>query len=150
MLKTLIAAAGAAVILTASAQADMIRKESANDVATTADKLEAAVKEKGAAVVARVNHQAAAAKNDLEMPAAQLLIFGNPKLGTPIMNAAITAALDLPLRVAVIEDADGKVWLIYGDPQDFAAAHGIPADLKPIGMMTKVLDDVTTQAASAN
>jgi uncharacterized protein (DUF302 family) len=65
----------------------------------------------------------------LKMPPTKLLVFGNPKAGTPVMNAAPTAALDLPLKALVWQDAEGKVWLSYNSPEYLKQRHNIPDDL---------------------
>jgi len=91
------------------AAADLVTVTSDKSVAETMDALEAAVTGAGATVFARIDHQKGAASVDLEMPAAQTLIFGNPKLGTPAMQADLRAALYLPLKVAIIEGAEGTV-----------------------------------------
>lgn len=85
--------------------------ESAHDVATTVDRLEDAVEGAGAKVFARVDHSAGAANVDLELRPTQMLMFGNPKLGTPALQAGQTIGMDLPLRVVAWEDETGKVML---------------------------------------
>jgi len=83
--------------------------ESAHSVSDTIDRLEATLKEKGMGVFGRVDHAANAKKVDLDMPETQVLIFGNPKLGTKLMLSAPSIALDLPLKMLASKDADGKV-----------------------------------------
>jgi uncharacterized protein (DUF302 family) len=78
-----------------------------------------------------VNHSGEAEKAGLKMPETKLLIFGNPKAGTPLMLAAPSIALDLPLKILVAEDADGKVWISYNSPAYFQRRHNLPADLLP-------------------
>ena len=126
----------AALMMSAAmpASADLITVKSEKSVVETMDALEAAVNGAGATVFARVDHQAGAASVDLEMPAAQVLIFGNPKLGTPAMNADIAASLYLPLKVAVHE-ADGGSVLVYEDPADMFADLNIPADAPFVKVM---------------
>jgi len=97
--------------------ADLIRKPSQNGVQATMDKLEAVVGKKGLTVFSRINHQANAEKAGLQMAAAQVLIFGNPKMGTAMMNQDIASGLDLPLRVLVYQDGSGKTWISYHNPQ---------------------------------
>lgn len=127
--------------------ADLITVQSSKPVAETMDALEAAVGEAGAKVFARVDHQAGAASVDLQMPAAQVLIFGNPKLGTPAMNADIKASLYLPLKVAVHE-ADGGSVLIYEDPARMFADLDIPADAPFVKTMQGALGKLTGKAAN--
>ncbi|SFR43260.1 DUF302 domain-containing protein [Litoreibacter janthinus] len=128
------------------AYAELITVQSAKPVAATMDALEAAVGQAGATVFARVDHQAGAATADLQMPAAQVLIFGNPKLGTPAMNADIRAALYLPLKVAVHEAAGGSV-LIYEDPVEMLSGLDIPSDAPFVKMMQGALGKLTAAAA---
>ncbi len=139
---------GAALSLPAFA-ADMIKKTSPHSVSVTIDRLAAAVEGAGATVFARVDHAAGAAKVDMDLRPTQLLIFGNPKLGTPAMLDGQTAGLDLPLRVLAFEDADGAVHITYHAPASLAATHGLPADAKYIKMMTGALDKLTGKAVSA-
>jgi uncharacterized protein (DUF302 family) len=129
------------------AAAELITVKSSKPVAATMDALEAAVGGAGATVFARIDHQAGAASVDLQMPAAQVLIFGNPKLGTPAMNVDINASLYLPLKVAVHE-ADGGSVLIYEDPADMFADLDIPADAPFVKMMQGALGKLTGAAAN--
>lgn len=138
-----------ALILSAAmpASADLITVKSSKPVAEAMDALEAAVKGAGATVFARVDHQAGAASVDLEMPAAQVLIFGNPKLGTPAMNSDIAASLYLPLKVAVYE-ADGGSVLTYEDPAEMLGDLDIAADAPFVKTMQGALGKLTGKAAN--
>lgn len=131
---------------TSVALADMVRVESAHDVATTIDRLEEAVKGAGATVFARIEHAKGAAKVGMELAPSAALIFGNPKLGTPALQGAPTMGVDLPLRVLAYQDGD-KVWLIYHAPADVAALHGLPADHPVIAKMAGALAKLTGKAA---
>lgn len=133
---------------TASLANDLIQKDSPFTVDETIDRLATAAENAGATIFARVDHSAGAASVDLELPASQLLIFGNPKLGTPAMQGNATAGLDLPLRVLAYADADGMVHLVYHDPAEFAATHGLPADAKYVQMMTAALEKLTSKAVT--
>jgi uncharacterized protein (DUF302 family) len=84
---------------------------------------------RGMTVFAKINFTSDAKKSGLEMPPMLLMVFGNPKGGTPVMIAAPGSALDLPLKVLFSQDADGKVWLSYNTPEYLAERHDIPADL---------------------
>jgi uncharacterized protein (DUF302 family) len=84
---------------------------------------------RGMTVFAKIDFTSDAKKSGLEMPRTLLLVFGNPKGGTPVMVAAPSSALDLPLKVLFSEDADGKVWLSYNTPEYLAGRHDIPAEL---------------------
>jgi uncharacterized protein (DUF302 family) len=94
----------------------IISRPSKYSVPDTLDCLEAVLRSKGAKVFVRVDHSGEAEKAGLKMPPTQLLIFGNPKAGTPVMLAAPTAAIDLPLKALAWQDVDGKVWLSYTIP----------------------------------
>jgi uncharacterized protein (DUF302 family) len=84
---------------------------------------------KGMILFAKIDFTGDAKKAGLTMPRMMLLVFGNPKGGTPVMVAAPSSALDLPLKVLVSEEADGKVWLSFNSPEYLVARHGIPAEL---------------------
>ena len=85
----------------------------------------------GIALFALVDHSGEAAKAGLTMPPTKLLIFGSPKAGTPMMLAAPSVAIDLPLKILVAEDAAGDVWISYNAPDYLRQRHGFPADLLP-------------------
>src|SRR5260370_6848940 len=97
-------------------------------VPETLDRLEAILKEKGLTIFGRVDHSGEAKKVGLEMRPTQLLIFGSPKAGTPLMVAAPRLAIDLPLKALAWQDAQGKVWLSYNSPEYLQQRHNIPAD----------------------
>lgn len=132
--------------LSAVAQAEMITKKSAHSVAVTMDRLEVAAKEKGAAIVARVNHAAAAAKVDMPLRPTEVLLFGNPKLGTPLMQSNQQAGFDLPLKVVAWEDAAGTVWVGYNAPSALAVQYAINDRAETVQKMASVLDQITAQA----
>jgi uncharacterized protein (DUF302 family) len=129
--------------------ADMVSKPSPHSVAVTMDRLEAAVEGAGATVFARIDHGKGAETAGLELAPSEVLIFGNPKLGTPAMQAAPAAGLDLPLRVLAYAAEDGSVQVVYHDPSALAETHGLPADAKYIQMMTGALDKLTGKAVAA-
>ena len=131
-----------------SEDAGMVLKRSIHSVSATLDKLESIVKKKGFTVFARIDHAAGAATVGKSLRPTQLLIFGNPKVGTALMSSRQSAALDLPIRVAAWEDANGQVWIGYGDPAGLAQRHGI-LDREPvIQKMTGALNNLTDAAAS--
>jgi uncharacterized protein (DUF302 family) len=98
-------------------------------VPETLARLQSILKEKGVTVFALIDHSGEAAKVGLEMRPTQLLIFGSPKAGTPLMVAAPSVAIDLPLKALAWQDAEGKVWLSYNAPEYLQQRHGIPPDL---------------------
>ncbi len=132
----------------ALAEADMIVKQSANDVKTTVDRLETAVNKAGAAVFARVDHAAGAGKVGMELQPMELLIFGNPKLGTPIIQANPQAGLDLPIKVLVWQDGD-RVMIGYLDPEALKARYDASGADKAFQTMAGALGKLTDAAAAA-
>jgi uncharacterized protein (DUF302 family) len=98
-------------------------------VLETLERLQAILKEKGVTVFALIDHSGEAAKVGLEMRPTQLLIFGSPKGGTPLMVAAPRLAIDLPLKALAWQDEQGKVWLSYNSPEYLQERHGFPAEL---------------------
>lgn len=98
----------------------------------TMDRLAAEVRAKGLTVFARIDHAAGAAEVGLPLRATELLIFGNAKGGTPLMQAGQSIGIDLPLKALVFEDADGKVSLAWNDPHWLAQRHGLGAALAPV------------------
>lgn len=128
---------------------DIIKITTQKSVTDAADALEAAVGKAGATVFARVDHAGGAAKVDLELAPAQLLIFGNPKLGTPAMQDDPLAGLFLPLRVLVYRDGDGQVWLSYEDPAAMLGKlDGVPDGADYVQKMTGALGKLTAAAAN--
>jgi uncharacterized protein (DUF302 family) len=110
-------------------QQGIIIRQSRYSVEESVAKLEALLHEKGVKLFTVVDHSGEAAAAGLAMPPTKLLIFGNPRGGTPIMVAAPTTALDLPLKILVAEDAAGKTWLSWNDPAYLQQRHGFPAEL---------------------
>lgn len=100
-----------------------------HSVDETVSRLEAALHSKGVKLFALIDHSGEAQAAGLTMPATKVLIFGNPKAGTPVMLAAPSTALDLPLRILVAQGADGNVTLSWNDPAWLQQRHGIPQDL---------------------
>lgn len=146
MFRALIPATAICAVLSLPAAAQMIDKLSPHAVDVTMDRLEAAVTGAGATVFARVDHAAGASKVDMELRPTELLIFGNPMLGTPAMQDGQTAGLDLPLRVLAYADAEGVVHVTYQDPAELALAHGLPEDAAYLAKMTGALDKLTGAA----
>jgi uncharacterized protein (DUF302 family) len=115
----------------------------------TMNRLETAVKAKGMTVFARIDHAAGAAAVALPLRPTELLIFGNPKGGTPLMQSVQTIGIDLPLKALVWQDASGKTWLSYNDPEWLAKRHGIGGETEAaIRMMTGALAAVAKAATT--
>ncbi len=135
---------GIALAATATA-AELVRKQSAFPVAETLDRLAAILTERGVTVGLRIDHAAAAGGIGADLPATQLLLFGNPALGTPLMQEAREIAIDLPMKALAWEDDDG-VWLAYTAPADLAARWGIDPEHPAIQKMTAALEATTNLA----
>jgi uncharacterized protein (DUF302 family) len=95
----------------------------------TVDKLETILKSQGVTLFALIDHSGEAEKVGMKMPPTKLLIFGNPKGGTPLMLASPSAAIDLPLKILVAENSGGKVWISYNSPEYLKERHGLPENL---------------------
>jgi len=102
---------------------------STHTVDETVAKIEGILKSKGVTLFALVDHSGEAEKAGMKMPPTKLLIFGSPKAGTPLMLAAPRIAIDLPLKILVWEDGDGKVWISYNSPAYLLERHGVPEEL---------------------
>ena len=127
-----------AVFILLASEAFAVQKEegivkipSHHSVDETVDKLKTILQSKGVRLFALVDHSGEAEKVGLKMPPTKLLIFGNPKGGTPLMLAAPSAAIDLPLKILVAEDSQGKVWISYNSPEYLKERHGLPDNLVP-------------------
>ena len=113
----------------------------------TMDRLEAEIRARGMVVFARVDHAAGAAQVGLSLRPTEVLIFGNAKAGTPLMQAEQTIGIDLPLKALVWQDANGKVWLSYNEPSRLAQRHGLPAGTK--AMIDTMADGLRGLASKA-
>lgn len=147
MKRFITAAALTLAALPAHAGEDIVKVKANADVAQTMDALEAAVTGAGATIFARVDHAGGAAKIGMKLAPGQLLIFGNPKLGTPAMQDDPLSGLYLPLRVLVYEDADGQTWLAYEDPAEMLEDLNVPADADYVKKMTGALGKLTAKAS---
>jgi uncharacterized protein (DUF302 family) len=107
----------------------MIDVPSPYSVPDTLMRLESILKERGVTIFARVDHSGEAEKAGLKMRPTQLVLFGSPKAGTPLMVAAPSAAIDLPLKALVWEDERGRVWVSYNTPEYLQQRHGFPLEL---------------------
>ncbi len=106
-----------------------ISKPSNHSVEQTVEKLKSILESKGVTLFALVDHSGEAEKVVMKMRPTKLLIFGSPKAGTPLMLAAPSSAIDLPLKILVWEDAQGKVWVSYNSPEYLRGRHGLPQEL---------------------
>src|SRR5271163_3962030 len=115
--------------MTSDPQNGIVTIPSHQSVDLTVQKLEGILQAKGVKLFALIDHSGEAEKAGMQMRPTKLLIFGNPKAGTPLMIASPGIAIDLPLKVLVWQDAHGKVWVSYNAPAYLQARHGLPADL---------------------
>ena len=107
----------------------IVQIPSSHSVDETVEKLKGILTAKGVMLFAVVDHSGEAAKAGLQMPNTKLLIFGSPKAGTPVMKAAPSIAIDLPLKILVAEDEAGNAWVSYNSAQYLQERHGVPAEL---------------------
>jgi len=107
----------------------MINKPANHSVDETVGKLRSILQAKGITLFALIDHSGEAEKVGMKMRPTKLMIFGNPKAGTPLMLAAPSSAIDLPLKILVWEDTEAKVWVSYNSPSYLQERHGIPSEL---------------------
>jgi uncharacterized protein (DUF302 family) len=112
--------------MTPNRSSGIIDIPSNHSVDETVEKLKGILQAKGVTLFALVDHSGEAEKVGMKMPPTKLLIFGNPKAGTPVMLAAPSSAIDLPLKILIWEDARGKVWVTYNGPVYLQERHSIP------------------------
>ena len=130
-----------------NAQTGVVKKTSQHSVAVTTDRLAKIVTDKGFTVVARVNHAGAAKKAGTELRPTELLIFGNPKVGSALMSSNQSIGIDLPVKVLVWQAEDGKVWVGYNDPAYLVERHSIGDRQKVVDKMSGALKNFTDAAA---
>jgi uncharacterized protein (DUF302 family) len=117
----------------------------------TVDRLAAEITARGMTVFARVDHAAGAAEAGLSLRPTELLIFGNAKGGTPLMQSDQTIGIDLPLKALVWQDASGRTWLSYNDPSWLAKRHGLGAEVDPaVKAMAAALNVIATKATASS
>lgn len=123
---------------------------SAHDAERTAERLIEAVEARGITVLADIDHGKAAADAGLDLRPTRVILFGNAKAGTPVMQDVQTAAIDLPLKALVWQDADGATWLGYNDPAWIARRHGLGTGADPtIALLSRALAAVAEEACGA-
>jgi uncharacterized protein (DUF302 family) len=134
--------------MTSRSDNGLIHLRSPYSFANTLERLESTIESKGIAIFARIDHSGEASKVGLTMPPTQLLIFGSPKSGTPLMIASPSLALDLPLKALVSEDNEGAVWLSYNSPEYLQQRHDIPETLvKNIAGIRSICEEVVHQSS---
>ena len=126
----------------------LIKKKSAHSVKVTLDRLENVLKKKGIGIAVRWNHAAKAKGVGMAMRDTEILIFGNPKMGSPLMMSNQEVGIDLPMKALAYKDAKGQVWLVYNDPAYLKKRHAI-SDKDPIfKKMTGALNNLTNKAVA--
>lgn len=124
----------------------MISKKSAHSVKMTLDRLENVLRKKGITIVTRWSHNAGAKKAGIDLRPTELLIFGNPKMGSHFFTSNQTAGIDLPMKALAWKDEKGQVWLTYNDPTYIANRHGINDRPEIVKKMTGALNNLTNAA----
>lgn len=133
--------------MNAEQQNGLIHLASSHTVDETLRRLEKLLRDHGITIFLVVDHSGEAQKVGLSMPPTKLVIFGNPKGGTPLMQAAPSSGIDLPLKALIWQDPKGKVWLSYNDPEYLRWRHGFPAELLPnISGVAKLLEKAVQQS----
>ena len=134
--------------LTSQAYADngIISVKSSHEVKATADRLENTLKQKGMTVFIRINHAEGAQKVGKKLRPTELVVFGNPKVGTPLMQCSQSTAIDLPQKALIWEDQEGTVWYSYNDPNYLVERHGITGCAEVIKKIEKVLSNFAKAA----
>jgi uncharacterized protein (DUF302 family) len=126
----------------------LVMRKSAHSVNETLDRLETLLKAKDMTVFIRIDHAKAASKVGRALRPTELLIFGNPKTGTPLMQCRQTAAIDLPQKALAWEDEAGQVWLTYNDPRYLAHRHGMEGCGETIRIIVEALSNFVKAAAT--
>jgi uncharacterized protein (DUF302 family) len=114
----------------------------------TMDRLVAEIRAKGMNVFARIDHAAGAAEVGLKLRPTELILFGNARGGTPLMQSVQTVGIDLPLKVLVWQDEEGKTWVSYNEPRWIAQRHGVTSTEQVVSKMTDMLSAMLRKAAN--
>ncbi len=134
------------IVSTASAGDGLISVKSSHDVKVTADRLEDILINKKMNVFIRIDHAAGAKKVGQKLRPTELVVFGNPKVGTPLMQCSQSVAIDLPQKALIWQDAKGQVWLTYNDPNYLAQRHGLSECAEVIKKVEKALSNFAKAA----
>lgn len=138
------------LIMTVSAcvSEGMLDVKSSFGVKETADRLESVLKEKGMTIFNRVNHSEAAKKAGVELRETELIIFGNPNVGSPLMKCQQSVAIDLPQKALIWEDSEGNTWISYNNPEYLKKRHNISNCEEVISKIEQALADIAKAAAT--
>ena len=134
------------IVSTAAAGNGLISVKSSHDVKATADRLENILNQKGMNVFIRIDHAAGARKVGKTLRPTELVVFGNPKVGTPLMQCSQSVAIDLPQKALIWQDDKGQVWLSYNDPNYLAQRHGLTGCAQVIKKVEKALSNFAKAA----
>ena len=134
------------IVSTAAAGNGLISVKSSHDVKATADRLENILNQKGMTVFIRIDHAAGARKVGKKLRPTEIVVFGNPKVGTPMMQCSQSVAIDLPQKALIWKDEAGQVWLSYNDPKYLAKRHGIKDCVEVIKKIENALSNFANAA----
>jgi uncharacterized protein (DUF302 family) len=129
------------------AEQEIVSVKSMHNVQETADRLESVLQSKGMTVIARIDHSAAAHNAGMDLRPTELLIFGNPKVGTPLMQCQQSIALDLPQKALIWEDESGTVWISYNDPEYLVTRHDLEGCEEVIAKVKAALSNFAREAS---
>lgn len=149
MVRAIVLAVALVCSATVACAETLVIKESRLGVKETIDALARALEEKGVKIMARVDHAANAKSVGMELRPTELLIFGNPKLGTPLMQSSQRIGIDLPMKALAWQDADGKVFLGYTAPETLRERYGISDRDEVLATMAKALENFASAATGA-
>jgi uncharacterized protein (DUF302 family) len=149
-MKTLIHAILVVLIMTVSAYAaeGMVDVKSSFGVKETGDRFERVLKEKGMTIFNRIKHSEAAKKVGVELRETELIIFGNPKVGSPLMKCQQSVAIDLPQKALIWKDSEGKTWISYNNPRYIKKRHNISNCVEVISKIEKALAGIAKAATT--
>lgn len=129
-----------------SAAEGVVSIKSHHSTKATADRFEAILNDKGLTLFSRINHRKNATGVDLELAPTEVIIFGNPKVGTPLMQCSKTVAIDLPQKALFWQDEKGQSWMSYNDPKYLMQRHGIEGCDKVVNKISRVLETLSKAA----
>ena len=148
MKKTIFAALSVLFIAVPAMAADgIINVQSESNVKETADRMEQLLAKKGMTIFKRVNHSASASKVGIELRDTELIMFGNPKVGSPLIKCQQSVAIDLPQKALIWEDDKNKVWISYNDPRYLQKRHSIAGCEEVIDKIEKALGNIVKSAS---
>ena len=126
----------------------LVNVKSSNSVIATADKMETVLRDKGMTIFNRIKHSDGAGKVGIELRDTELIIFGNPKVGSPLMKCQQAVAIDLPQKALIWKDENGVVWISYNDPRFLEKRHGISGCEAVIAKIEKALAGIVKKSAT--